>query len=389
MGPGAPTPGGRGRRRAAWAAGGLAYLALPLVVDDYWLSVLVVAGITAVAAVGLNLLTGYCGQVSLGHAFFVGAGAYVAAVVGSTAGLPLALWLPAATAVGAALGAATGPFALRFSGHLLAVVTLAVLFAGQHVFRNWTWLTGGGAGRSDLPIASLGPFDLSALVVAGHRLSFDQGYFWLVWAVVAVVVAASANLVRSRMGRAMVAVREDDRVAAVLGIDVARTKVTAFALAGALAALAGALHGSYRQYVGPEEWDLLASIEYLAVVLVGGLGTVGGPVAGALFLGAVPHLVAGVSGALPFVARGAEPGVTVGQLDRLSFGVVIVAFVLAEPRGLVALGHRLRARLAARPRTRPRPGPPAWPPGCHDGGRAGDRQGRLRPSGPARAGGEA
>lgn len=347
----APVPGGP-RPPTVAAVVGLAvvWLTVPLALSDFWLSVLNFAGIAAVGAVGLNLLTGWCGQVSLGHAFFLGAGAYTCAWLGGTLGLPAAVWLPAAALVGAALGAAVGPFALRFEGNYLAVVSLALVFVGQHVFLNWDGLTGGPSGRADLPAVTAGPLDFGSLQVLGRSFTLDQAYFWVVWALVILVIAASANLLRSRAGRAMVAVRDNSLAAGVVGVDVARTKIGAFALSSALAALAGALYGSYRTYVGPEEWDLLLSVQYVAIVIVGGIGTVAGPVLGALFVGGMPRVVEEVSGAIPFVAEGTEPGLTVAQLNQLLYGLLIVGFLVVEPRGLGALGrrawHRLRLRRA-------------------------------------------
>ncbi|MGH9226186.1 MAG: branched-chain amino acid ABC transporter permease [Acidimicrobiales bacterium] len=299
-----------GAAASAVAAAVVAYAVLPLRVSDYWLAVLNLAGIAAIGAYGLNLLTGYTGQLSLGHAVFLGAGAYTCAAVGG----PLPVWLGAAALVGAALGAAVGPFAVRLKGHTLAVVTLALVFVAQHVFREWTWLTGGNAGRSDLP---------SPPLPGTH----DQGWFWLVWALVAVTALASARIVRSRTGRAMVAVRNGEEAAAVMGVDVARTKILAFVAAGALGAVAGALYGSYRQYVGPEEWGLLVSIQYLAMVLIGGLGTLRGPLVGAAFVTALPHLVDQV------VKTGPASAVTAAQVTQLLFGASIIAVVLVRARG--------------------------------------------------------
>lgn len=324
-----------------------AYLVLPLRLDDFWLSALTFAGIAAIGATGLNLLTGYCGQVSLAHGFFLGLGAYAGAWAAGLVGSDLLAWLPAAAVAGALVGAAVGPFALRLSGNLLVVVSLALVFGGQHVFRNWTALTGGSAGRDDLPLAHMGPLDFSALEVAGRSFSFDQGYFWLVWALVAGVTVLALRLVRGRPGRAMAAVRHDDLAAAAIGIDVARVKVAAFALSGALGAVAGALYGSYRQFVGPEEWDLFLSIEYLAIVIVGGLGTVAGPILGSVFLGVVPRLVEEWAAIIPLVDTAPGARITTGQLNRFLFGAVIVAFLLAEPRGLDALIGKIRGRIGS------------------------------------------
>lgn len=312
------------RRTAVVAVAVVAYAVLPLTVDDYWLAVLNLAGIAAIGALGLDLLTGRTGLLSLGHAAFLGAGAYTAAAVGG----PLPLWLGAAAAVGAVLGLAAAPFAVRLRGHTLAVVTLALVFVGQHVFREWTSVTGGNAGRSDLPAVSLPG-------------THDQGWFWLVWALVGATVLVVRNVVRSRAGRAMAAVRSDEAAAAVMGVDVARTKTAAFVASGVLAAMAGGLYGAYRQYVGPEDWGLLVSVQYLAMVLLGGTATLAGPVLGALFVTALPHVVDVV------VETGPASGVTAAQVTQLVFGLLIVVVVVTEPRGLAALVDRVVRRAGA------------------------------------------
>lgn len=299
-------------------AAGLAYVVLPLRVSDYWLAVLNLAGIAAIGALGLNLLTGYAGQLSLGHAAFVGAGAYAGAALGASLGLPFVLWLAGSAAVGALLGLAVAPFAVRLRGHTLAIVTLALVFVAQHVFRNWTAVTGGNAGRTDL----------ASLPLPGTH---DQGWFWLAWAFVALAIAAVTGMVRSRPGRAMVAMRTSEVAAATMGIDIARTKVAAFVASGAIAGAAGALYGSYKQFVSPEDFGLLLSIQFLAMVLVGGVGTLAGPVLGALFVTALPHVVDGV------VETGAGQGISAAQVSQLLFGVLVVVFVLWEPKGLADL----------------------------------------------------
>ena len=285
------------RRWAPLAAAVALYVVLPLRVSDYWLSVLNLAGIAAIGAAGLNLLTGYCGQLSLGHAAFLGTGAYVCAALGA----PLPVAIGAAAIVGGALGLLLTPFAVRLRTHTLAIVTVALVFIGQHVFRVWTSVTGGNAGRSGLPSPHL----------PGTP---DQGWFWLVWPLVAATTLAVAAIVRSRLGREMVAVRANEQAAAVIGVDVARTKAAAFALSGALAAVAGALYGSYKGYVGPEDWGLLVSIQYLAMVLIGGIGTLKAPVVGALFVTALPRLVEEV------VHPAKAP-----QVTQIAFGLAIIA----------------------------------------------------------------
>jgi branched-chain amino acid transport system permease protein len=338
-----------------------AFLAVVLVLagamgaGDFWVSVADYVGIYAVAAVGLNLLTGYTGQVSLGHAFFMGAGAYAAVALGGHMGLPLPLWLLGAGAVGGCLGVAAGPFALRLRGNYLAVVSLGLVFVGLHVFANWRSLTGGPGGTAVVAAVRLGPLDFARPRLAGAALSRNQGFLCLIWGVVAVSVALERNIVRSRPGRALQAIRDRELVAESCGVGVARYKVGAFALSGALAAVAGALLGAYQQFVQPGAWDLALSVQFVAMVVIGGIGTVWGPVLGAAFVAAVPRLVEHFSGAIPFVARGAGGnGLSVAQLNQILFGLLILGFLLFEPRGLAAFVPRLRAgRVVAALRSAP------------------------------------
>ncbi|MGX7828152.1 branched-chain amino acid ABC transporter permease [Actinokineospora sp. 24-640] len=323
----------------------LVFAVLPTVVsDDFWLSVLVYVGITAIGAIGLNLLTGYCGQISLGHAFFIGAGAYCTAVVGGTLGLPLPVWILAAAAVGAALGGLIGPFTLRLRGHYLAIVTLGLVFVGEHLWRNLRPVTGGNSGTSVTASTSLGPVDLSRIELAGEVYSRNQGWFWLVWALVAVVALLAKNLVRTRPGRALQAVRDRDQAAEVIGVRAGRYKIGAFMVSSAIAAVAGALFGAYQQYIVPDEWNLLLSIQYIAIVIVGGLGTVFGSVLGAIFVGALPALIDRYSDVIPGVQTsvGGDGFISVFALNQAIFGVLIVLFLVLEPRGLAGIWLRVK-----------------------------------------------
>jgi branched-chain amino acid transport system permease protein len=343
----------RTRSAKAWAAALAAlWLLTPmLLTDPFWLSVLNYAGIAAIGAIGLNLLTGYTGQVSLGHAFFIGAGAYVAAAVGGELGLPLVLWLLAAALLGAAVGALVGPFALRLRGNYLAIVTLGLVFLGEHLFRNLETVTGGSSGTSVSAPATLGPLDFNALVLLGDEFLREQGWFWLVWGLVAVCALLVKNVVRTRPGRALQAIRDRDVAAEVVGVELGRYKVAAFAASSALTALGGALYGAYQQYVAPEEWSLFLSIQYIAIIIVGGVGTVFGSVLGALFLGGLPALIDNYSDAIPGVATtAADDGfVSVFALNQAIFGLLIVLFLMFEPRGLAAMWLRLKAYLRAWP----------------------------------------
>jgi len=314
--------------------------------DDFWLSVLDYAGIAAIGAIGLNLLTGYAGQVSLGHAFFIGAGAYTCVFLGNNHHLPMVVWLIGAAVVGGAIGGIVGPFALRLRGNYLAVVSLGLVFLGLHVFNNWDSLTGGNGGTGVSAPASLG-IDFTKPVLGGYEYKRNQGLFLLIWAVVALCALVAKNIARTRPGRAMQAVRDRDVAAEVLGVSLARTKVGAFVVSSAMAAMAGALFALYQQFVQPDAWDLFLSIQYIAIIIVGGIGTVFGAILGAVFVGAIPRLVDHFSGSIPFVAKTAtESGgfhLSVFQLNQVIFGALIVIFLVAEPLGLAAVWLRIKA----------------------------------------------
>ena len=335
-----------------WAfvvAAALAYLWLPTYLGDPGLRVLAMCGIFAIGAIGLNMLTGYTGQISLGHAFFVGAGAYTAAYFGGQRGWPMPVYLGTAVLVGFLVGGIIGPFALRLRGHYLVVVTLGLVFLGEHLWNNWDSVTGGGNGTSlgSAPM-SLGPLDFKqGLEFGGEAYTFDQSFFWLVWAFVVLGALVAKNIVRSRAGRAMQAIRDRDLSAEVLGVNLARYKVGAFAWSSAYAALAGALYALLQQYVSPVEFGLFLAITYVAIVIIGGLGTIFGSVLGALFVWGGRSLIEQNSGRAVFdplitTSSGEQGLFTIGEFNAVLFGAAIVLFLLFEPRGIAAFWYRVK-----------------------------------------------
>ena len=326
------------------------WVSLPLQIGDFQLSVLNRAGIFAVGALGLNLLTGYAGQVSLGHAFFMAVGAYSWAHFGGEQNLPLVVWLPAAAIIGGVVGALIGPFALRLRGNYLAIVSLGLVFIGIHIWNNFESVTGGFDGVGGSRAARIGPLDFASLHVGSDKYSVEQSYFWLIWAVVALVALATKNIVRSRPGRALQAVRDRDVAAAVIGVDLARYKVAAFAVSSALAAMCGALFGSYYGYVSPDQWNLLLSIQFIAIIIVGGVGTVFGAIVGALFIAGAPLMIEQYSESIPLVSYLTEQAdLTIATLNQLLFGLVIILFLMLEPRGIAGLWFRLKTYFRAWP----------------------------------------
>lgn len=230
----------------------LAYFMIPGSLEEQTLRTLCYCGVYAIGAIGLNILTGFTGQVSLGHAAFFGAGAYCAAYLGSAQGWPFLAYVVAAIVVGLAIGGLVGPFAARLRGNYLAVVTIGLLFLAQHLFMNWDTVTGGGNGVTvgDAAI-SIGPLDFRDLELGGLKYTFPQAMFWLIWAFVALTALLAKNMVRSRPGRALQAIRDRDLSAEIIGVQPTRYKVAAFAIAGACAALAGVFYALLQNYVNP------------------------------------------------------------------------------------------------------------------------------------------
>lgn len=328
------------------------FILTPLQLSDSWLQILAICGCYAIGGIGLNLLTGYTGQVSLGHAFFIAAGGYVAANVGSkwhpTFGSyvfhpPFLVWILIAAIIGGAIGAIIGPFALRLTGNYLAIVTLALLFFSVWLFNQWTAVTGGGSGAPVLAPLKIGPFDFVNL---GPNYTPEQGEFWLVWGMVAVAAVVGKNLARSRAGRAMQAVRDRDLAAEVCGVSLFRSKLGAFAWSSAFAAVGGALYyATVQPFIAPSAvtgvQGLVLSITYVAIIIVGGLGTIHGSIIGAIIVVGLPNVISKYSTSIPFLSNNGH--LTVDSFNNLLFGVFIVVFLLLEPLGIANLIRRVKA----------------------------------------------
>jgi branched-chain amino acid transport system permease protein len=313
---------------------------LPFTLNASQLSTATFVVIAAIGATGLNVVTGYAGQISLGHAAFLGLGAYTGAVLGADNGVSALIWIPAAGVAAALLGAVVGPVALRLRGLYLAIVTLGLVFIAQHVFFNAGGLTGGPQGRAFPPVV-IGSFDFSpgkVLDLGGVTIDSSGLYYFLGLILLAAATAFAWNLRRTRAGRAMVALREREAAAAVMGIDVGRLKVTAFVVSSAMAGVSGALYGSYLSFAQPGQWSLLMSIQFIAAIIIGGLGTTSGPVLGCAVVFALPSLLK----TLPFLPEEGSGGLSAGDLTSITYGLLIVLFLTLEPRGIVGIVNRLR-----------------------------------------------
>jgi branched-chain amino acid transport system permease protein len=332
-----------GASAAAVVAVGILAIALPFGMSAFQLTTAVFVLIGAIGALGLGVLTGYAGQISLGHAFFLAIGAYTAAVLGGNDHLSAAIWLPAAGLVAAVCGALVGPTALRLRGLYLAIVTIGLVFIGQHIWFNVPAISGGAGGRS-FPAVTFGPFDFSPgqqLTLGGLVIDHNGLYYYLVLLILALAMLFVWNLRRTRPGRAMQAIREREIAASVMGVNLARTKVSAFAISSFFAGISGALYASFLSFVTPDQWSLLLSIQYVAAIIVGGVGTVWGPVLGSIVIFALPSV-------LQSLAPQTTSAGLVNEITSIVYGLLIIVFFVFEPGGVVALGGRLlRVRRAA------------------------------------------
>ena len=318
---------------------------------------LTLAIIFAIGGVGLNILTGYAGQLSLGHAFFMGIGAYTAAVLGGEAGsttwglgLDLAIVLPAAALVPAIVGALVAPLATRVRGLYLAVLTLGLLIMGEQVFKMIVPLSGGqGVGRGVAKRVLFG-MDLTATYKVGPLLvKPDVTLFFLCLVILLVGAIASRNLTRGRFGRAFAAVRDRDIAAEVMGVNLLHTKTLAFTISSAYAGVAGALFSMHVGRIVAEQWNLFLSIDLLAVVVIGGSATLTGTIIGAAFVVLLPRLLEALTGVIPGLSSSGGGFLNVFQLQTIVFGVLIIVFITVEPRGLYGLWVRVRNYFKAWP----------------------------------------
>jgi branched-chain amino acid transport system permease protein len=326
-------------------------LAAPLELSGFWLQTGLFAMAAAIGALGLTLLVGVAGQLSLGHAFFVAVGAYGYAFLAGTGTGPVrgAGWPPALAALGAVAlaglaGALFSPIAGRLRGIYLGLASLGLVFLGQHILTNATALTGGFNGRDAAPFRLFG-FSFTAtdpeLVVLNVPFGALERLWYLGLLLVAVSWWYARNLLRGRPGRALVGLRDSEIAAAVMGVDVRRYKAAAFTVSSAYAGLAGVLLAVAFGRIVPDSFGFLLSIDFLAMIILGGLGSLGGALAGALFVTALPLVLNHYSDALPFLAQPGEAGVGAAEAARLLYGTAVIAVLLFAPGGLAQLLRRI------------------------------------------------
>lgn len=307
-------------------------LAPAVVTSGYHLSVGVFVGLHAIVTVGLCVLAGYAGQISLGQAAFYGIGAYTSGLLTTRLGVDPWLAMVAAMAFTALVAYVFGIPILRLHGHYLAMATLAFGIIVYLVFVELKHLTGGPSGLGGIP----------RLAVGGFVFDSDRKFFYLTWGVLLGVVVLSLNLVHSRVGRALRAIHGSEVAAETLGIDAARFKLQVFTLSAVYASLAGSLYAHYVTFVSPPTFGFIASVEFVVMAAVGGLASVWGAPLGAL---AVTLLTETIRDVMPRLLAHAS-----GEHEVIAYGVLLVVIMIFMPRGLAA-GLRIprRARAAAPP----------------------------------------
>jgi branched-chain amino acid transport system permease protein len=315
--------------RRFWCLVGLVVLlALPWLVSSFWLGLANLALIAVVGAVALHLLTGVAGQLSLGHAGFLAAGAFSTAILVRQFGAPFWVTLPAALLLGALLGLAVGVPALRLKGVYLAVSTLAAHFVILSLGSEYQSHASAGAG-----------FPIPAPTVGGWRVRGEVTWYYVLLGPAAAAVALALNVRRNHIGRAWQLMREGDLVAASVGIDVAAYKVLAFVVTTAMTTFEGALWAYYTGFVATEAFGFLVTVQYLAMILIGGLGALLGSILGAVFITILPFAVERGVHALPVPPAFQS---LLFAVEGAVFALLMLFFLLIEPTGLAGLWRRVR-----------------------------------------------
>lgn len=305
-------------------------LCVPFVANSYALNLLIQIGYYGIAALGLNLVVGFTGQISLGHAAFFGFGAFASAWLNNSVGMPVFFSIPVAGAMTMLVGILVGIPAGRIKGLYLAIATLASQFILEDFFARAAWFTGGSAGAM-----------AEYLTLFGFAFDTDQSYFYVVFFYVLVVYTLTSNLIRSRDGRALVAVRDHYLSAEIMGINLTWYRVMSFGLSALYAGIGGALFAHYLGFVSVEGFTIILSIQFLAMIIIGGLGSISGTLMGTVFMVLLPEIMElGVQ-----LTSSYAPGLvqSLAYVKEMAIGLAIVLFLIFEPDGLAHRWQRIKA----------------------------------------------
>lgn len=304
-------------------------LLIPTFTSSYWVGLLTLCAIASVGAIGLNILTGFTGQISIGVGAFLGVGGYTAAILTSTVGLSFWIALPLAGVVTAVVGGLFGIPSLRLRGLYLAIATLAAQVIILFVISRWESLTGGTSGMM-LNRPKIGQFSLTD----------NTSYYYLCVIILMLTALYATNLIRTRTGRAFLAVRDRDIAAQIMGINLFKYKIMAFVISSFFVGIAGALLAHYTMIVSPELYSMHVSIEYLAMILIGGLGSVFGSILGATFITLLP---VGLGSIIEYLTLYMPDMYKLfSAFKEFVFGTVIILFLIFEPGGLAHIWMNIK-----------------------------------------------
>ncbi|MEY2668506.1 MAG: hypothetical protein RJA59_1144 [Pseudomonadota bacterium] len=305
-------------------------LVLPQFATTYWLDVMNRIAIAIIAAAGLNVVTGYTGLISMGTAAFLAVGAFATAALAGKAGLPFVVVIPLSGLLTALVGLVFGIPSLRLKGLYLAVATLAAHYIVEFTVSHWDHMTGGVNGIS-IPPAHF----------AGLQLSDDRKMFYLIFPVMVGLLFFTKNLFRTKVGKAFVAIRDQDISAEVMGVDVFRYKLLSFAVSSFLIGVAGSLLAYQARIISPENFPITLAIDYLGMVIIGGLGSILGSIFGAIFITLLPEMLRLATDALGNYWPGLM--VIVAPIKTGVFGLVVILFLIFEPDGMAARWNHIKA----------------------------------------------
>ena len=313
-------------KKIIWPAAIVLLLGIPLIIEsNYILSIFVIIGIYAIIVQGLGILMGYAGQISFGHAAFFGLGAYTVAILTTQFNCPTIMALPAAMLLPGLVALVIGKPTLKLRELYLALATLGFGILIHIGFTEGKDFTGGPSGIAGIPYLSVG----------GFAFDTDIKFFYLVTTILILVSLAIRNLIHSRVGKALLALSKSEHAAESAGIDTSRLKLQAFVFSALLAGLAGGLYAFYITFISPSPFSFHASVEFVLMAVVGGLGTFAGPLLGSALVVVLSEFL---RWAVPLIIPGAG-----GEYQIIFFGLILVIIMIYQPEGLGALSKHLRS----------------------------------------------
>jgi len=297
----------------------------PLLVDAYFITLLIQISYLGIAALGLNILVGYTGQISLGHGAFFGFGAFASAWLNTSFHIPVFLCIPLAGFLTMGVGMMFGAPAARIKGLYLAIATLASQFIIEDFFARADWFSGGSSGSMAEPVS-----------IFGFVFDTDESFYYIALFSLVFMFIWGCNLMRSRDGRAFVAVRDHYLSAEIMGVKLNKYRLLSFGISSFYAGIGGALYAHYLGYVSAEGFTIMMSIQFLAMIIIGGLGSIKGTLMGVIFMVFLPEVLESGVGLMKMTDWGNIPMVIDGlsYIKEMAIGAVIIAFLIFEPEGL-------------------------------------------------------